>query len=192
MHYFDKIVTGFSQATGFLFSLQRAVIYIFLCAFVMPYNTAEASTDRNITIQWRANPPEENVKSYRLYYGSQSRFDSNGNLKSDFSYDYYIDLADSLRCNNQESDAPCEYLYPDELSCDNIYDTNPNCTLTNLDGTLYFSITACTDSLESGFTHEIKSIFVEDSSPDDPPTGGPSTSAAAISQIVSQILLRKN
>jgi hypothetical protein len=47
------------------------------------------------------------VIGYRLYYSSESRFESNGKPKTNFSYDYYIDLTESERCVPDTAGADC-------------------------------------------------------------------------------------
>lgn len=118
--------------------------------------SADAYTNGRATFQWKANSPQENVAGYRLYYGTKSRLDANGKPKSNFSYDYYIDLAESVRCNNLSYSNDCEYLAPNELSCKGLDAGSPSCLLSNLKGTLHLAMTAFNASQESGYTKEIK------------------------------------
>src|SRR6056297_1139570 len=102
-------------------------LFIFvLFVFGLYAGFANAYTDGTIEFAWQANPPEENVTGYRLYYDSESRFDSNNNLKSGFSYNYYIDLSESMRCSY---DNGCENLAQNELSCNGLETSSPRCTL---------------------------------------------------------------
>ena len=140
---------------------RQVFLIISICAVIAlsslstPTN-AKAYSNGEVTFSWRPNPPQENVVSYRLYYGSESRYNSNGTLKSNFSYQYYIDVAESLRCD-AETDASCEPLHIDELSC-NLDAASPRCTLSSLSGTLYFSLTACSSSAESNLTQELRAV----------------------------------
>lgn len=110
----------------------------------------------SVTFSWLANPPEENVIGYRLYYGSQSRYNSDGSYKEDFSYPQYIDFMDQVRCFGTDYSS-CEPLSSQDLQCEELYSETPRCTVYGLNGTLYFAMTACTNTAESGFTAELKS-----------------------------------
>lgn len=127
---------------------------------------ANAYDNGTIDFTWQENPPEEYVAGYRLYYGSESRFDNNGNVKSDFIYNYFIDIFESVRCSNY--DDTCEYLAPDELTCitDNVND--PVCTVGYLQGTMYLAMTAYSDNEESGYTPELTIVQTEPL-PEEPP-----------------------
>jgi hypothetical protein len=116
---------------------------------------ADAYNNGTTTFSWQANHPEENVTGYRLYYGAASRFDSSGKPINNFSYDYYIDLAESVRCTNSSYGNDCESLTRDELLCDELNTNSPFCTLSYLQGTLHLALTAYSTTMESGFTREI-------------------------------------
>jgi len=137
-------------------------LFIFvLFAFGLYAGFANAYDNGTTDFVWQANPPEENVTGYRLYYGSESRFDANNNPKSDFSYDYYIDLSSSIRCNNLSYDNDCEYLAQNEISCNGLETGSPSCTLSYLEGVLHLAMTAYTSSDESSYTHEIRIVPTE-------------------------------
>lgn len=150
-HNYRKFIRAKSQ----IISLVLVCSCILFIHLVVP-KTANAYTEGTISFKWLSNPPEDNIIGYRLYYGKSSRFNANGSTKSNFSYDYYIDFKDSLRCKTDGS--TCEYLDPNELNCQNLQASSPSCTLAQLTGTLYFSLTACSDRLESGYTHELKAV----------------------------------
>jgi len=107
------------------------------------------------SFSWLANPPEDNVIGYRLYYGSASRFNSNLTLKADFSYDYYIDFAESKRCVDDGTDANCQDLHPDDFQCENLYGDAPLCSVKKLQGLQFFAMTAYNAQAESDFTPEL-------------------------------------
>lgn len=132
-----------------------SIFYIFAVSFLI-VSSAVANTDGTVTFSWQANPTKDYVIGYRLYYGSGSRFNSNGTLKSNFSYDHYIDYSELKRCDIYSSGTSCEILSPKELQCENLYQSSPKCTVFNLRGPLYFAMTAYNAQAESGFTSELK------------------------------------
>jgi len=79
-------------------------VFFLLCSFLFcgtGGGVSAAQASQQVTFSWRANPQDDNVVGYRLYYGPGSRYDGDGHLKSGFSYDYY------LSCN----DITWHYLY---------------------------------------------------------------------------------
>ncbi|MBM9606093.1 hypothetical protein [Desulfopila inferna] len=138
-----------------------------LFIFVLYAGYANAYDNGTVELTWQENPPEEYVVGYRLYYGSDSRFDDNGNLKSNFAYNYFIDVFESVRCSNYDN--TCEYLAPDELTCitDNVND--PLCTVGNFEGTAYLAMTAYDDNEESDYTHELTIVPSEPVTEEPPP-----------------------
>jgi hypothetical protein len=124
------------------------------------YDIANAAAPTSVRFQWQANPPEEYVVGYRLYYGTQSRYNSDGSLKENFSYTQYIDFVDQVRCSG-ENYSYCEALSLQDLQCENLSSETPLCTVHGLSGTLYFTMTACTNTAESGFTTELQYITPE-------------------------------
>lgn len=166
--------------------LSRIFLYSFF-AFLLNTIPAEAYVDGTISFQWQPNPSEENVTSYRLYYGSQSRYDSSGNPKSNFVYDYYIDLSESVQCNNLSYNNDCEYLPRNALYCDGLSNGTPQCTLSNLQGTLHLALTARSSLEESNYTQEIK---IAPNSQSTPPPGSGSSNARGLPAI--RMLLLKS
>jgi hypothetical protein len=138
-----------------LFFLNLLFVFLLFAVFLHA-GPADAYTKGRASFQWKANPAQETVAGYRLYYGTKSRFDAAGKPKSNFAYDYYIDLAESVRCNNLSYSNDCEYLAPNELSCKGLDSGSPSCSLANLQGTLHFAMTAFNASKESGYTKEFK------------------------------------
>ena len=80
---------------------------------------------------------------------------SSGAPKANFSYDYYIDFTDQMRCDGYNEATFCQELKPEELQCEHLYDDVPICTISNQHGQLYFALTAYNAQSESGFTPEL-------------------------------------
>ncbi len=163
--------------------LNRIFICILFTFFIHTSAAANAYAAGQTTFKWQANPSQENVIGYRLYYGSQSRVDSNGKLKSNFTYDYYIDLAKSVRCNNLSYANDCEYLPSNELSCVGLDSNSPQCTLSNLQGTLHLALTAYNSATESNYTSEIKIA---------PGSLPPNSRNSKLNPAIQMLLLSKN
>ena len=109
----------------------------------------------SVTFSWLANPSDENVLGYHLYYCTQSRFNTDNSAKQNFAYSHVIDLNNGILCRGpQYSD--CENLDAGELQCDNLYGESPTCTLSGLEGNLHFAMTAYSSSAESEYTSELK------------------------------------
>ncbi len=117
-------------------------------------NNVNAANTKSVTFQWQANPADEYVVGYRLYYGSQSRYNDDGSLKENFSYTQFIDFMDQVRCSGSDY-SYCEALSTQDLQCENLYTGTPLCTVNGLSGTLYFTMTAYTNTAESSFTSEL-------------------------------------
>ena len=165
------------------FSLSRiSIIFLFLVFTSAVF--VEASIGGTVTFSWQANPSEDYVIGYRLYYGADSRFNSNGTLKTSFSYDYYIDFSDFMRCDASSNGTSCEMLRPEELQCENLYESVPQCTISNLYGYLYFTLTAYNAQAESSFTPELSlTVTPENVNPE---------GLTTVPQIILMLLLKKN
>lgn len=133
----------------------RSIFILFLLLLTSGSGAAEASVGGSVSFKWRANPPEDYVIGYRLYYGESSRFNSNGASKANFSYDYYIDFAEQERCEGGSNGTECMALNSTELDCRNLYGDVPQCTVSKLHGLLYFALTAYNAQTESNFTKEL-------------------------------------
>jgi len=120
---------------------------------------AAAHAAEKASFSWLANPPEDNVIGYRLYYGSESRYTLNQTLKTNFTYDYYIDFAEAKRCLDDGTDANCRDLSAADFQCQNLYGEAPLCTVYGLNGLLYFAMTAYNAQAESDFTPELSVRF---------------------------------
>lgn len=118
-----------------------------------------AFASKPATFSWGANPQDDNVIGYRLYYGSSSRFTNGGQLKSGFSYTYYLDFANAQRCRTTKSGPVCEQYRDNEVRCEGLNSETPKCTLYGLGGYEYFTMTAYNAQAESNYTKELKSHF---------------------------------
>jgi len=152
----NTVRTG-SDRTGYrpVFPFLVAVLSFFL----LSTSSAYAHGVEYASFSWQANPPEDNVIGYRLYYASESRFNPNQTLKTDFSYDYYIDFAESKRCVDDGTETDCQDLSDDDFQCNNLYGDTPLCTIYQLKGVQYFAMTAYNAQVESGFTQELSVRF---------------------------------
>jgi hypothetical protein len=149
-----KLSTCAKAAKALFFSLNR--FFFFACIVFMCVGPVEANVPPGeVTFSWQANPPEDNVIGYRLYYGAYSRFNPNGSVKSNFSYRYYIDFADQVRCDAYSDGISCKLLTTEELQCENLYGEVPKCSVPDLHGHLYFALTAYNAQSESSFTPEL-------------------------------------
>lgn len=130
------------------------------CTILLNIFPAAAFALDKVTFSWEANPPEDYVLGYRLYYGTSSRFGADGMPKTSFSYDYYIDFFHSERCLADGTAGDCERLDLTELKCEDLYNQTPRCTVANLPGQKYFfAMTAYNADTESGYTQELSAPF---------------------------------
>lgn len=143
----------FHGGTVFLF------FFCLLCWGGMSVGVSTARAVDHAIFSWRANPQGDNVLGYRLYYGTKSRLDSAGHVKSGFSYAYYLDFARSQRCRLTASGPVCEPYNSSDVSCEGLYGETPKCTLHGLSGWKYFTMTAYNSEAESDYTAELKSFF---------------------------------
>jgi len=134
-------------------------LFCILCWGGISVGVSTVRAEGQATFSWRANPQDDNVLGYRLYYGPSSRLDSGGHAKSGFSYAYYLDFAQSQRCRITKSDPVCETYSASEVDCEGLSGERPKCTLHGLGGWRYFTMTAYNAQAESGYTTELKSFF---------------------------------
>ena len=131
-------------------------IFLFLPAvFCVPNGYAVD----HATFSWRANPQDDAVIGYRLYYGSSSRYDNSGRLKSNFKYDVYIDFAEEEVCHFTASSPVCTPYEDSLVSCEDLGGEHPRCTLHKLNGWKFFTMTAYNTQAESSYTTELKAYF---------------------------------
>ena len=131
-----------------------------LCCVVIGGGFSSANAADQVTISWRANPQNDNVLGYRIYFGAESRFDGSGLVKAGFSYTYYLDLSESKLCLQTESGPVCEPFTEDDVDCTGLFSETPRCTLYNLDeGRTYFAMTAYSAQAESDYTHELTGFY---------------------------------
>ena len=138
------------------------VVFLILCCCVLygaGGGVSVAQASGQVTFSWRANPQDDNVVGYRLYYGSTSRYDSTGHLKSGFSYDHYLDFATFQRCRTTKSGPVCEQYADNEVRCQGLNTNKPRCTIYGLGGYKYFTMTAYNAQAESAYTKELKSYL---------------------------------
>jgi len=125
-----------------------AAAFLLVACFISPVQAGNG-----VTISWHANSADENILGYRLYYGSESRFTAGG-------YDYYIDFNSWQRCPANSEGVDCEPL-ADTVSCENLSQDYPTCTVHDLRGHVYLAMTAYSAQLESGYTQELDFISPE-------------------------------
>ncbi len=111
------------------------------------------------TFSWRANPQDEAVVGYRLYYGSFSRYDAAGLLKADFNYDFYLDFVEEEVCSLTSAGPVCEPYSDAQVQCEDLAGEQPKCTLYGLTDIKYFAMTAYNYEEESPYTQELKAYF---------------------------------
>lgn len=145
---------------------QILVACLLFVALSVSSNVSPAQAE-DLTFSWRSNPVEELIFSYRLYYGPESRYETLNFFlpKSDFLYEYFIDLVLELRCPTDSSkDIDCEQLPLGTVSCQNsfwprypgdpgypggqeylggpVYSEYQQCTVLDLPSQSYFTLTA--------------------------------------------------
>ena len=123
--------------------------FLLIAFFVFADLTPALAAD-GITFSWRANPVEDEVVGYRLYYGQESRLTGG-------QYEHYIDFTSSESCPANTSGYGCEPLTDDAVSCEDLFRETPKCSVNNLPGGLYFAMTAYNAQAESDYTHELQS-----------------------------------
>ncbi len=127
-----------------------SVACFLLAAFFVSADLSPAQAAEGITFSWRANPVEDEVVGYRLYYGQESRLTGG-------QYERYIDFTSSESCLADTIGYGCEPLAADAVSCEDLFRETPKCTVNGLPGGLYFAMTAYNAQAESDYTHELQS-----------------------------------
>ena len=125
-----------------------SVVCFLLVPFFVSADLSPAQAVEGITFSWSANPVEDEVVGYRLYYGPESRF-SGGH------YEYYIDFTYSESCPADTNGYGCEPLAADAVTCEDLFLETPKCTVNGLSGGLYFAMTAYNAQAESDYTNEL-------------------------------------
>lgn len=170
-----------SEAFVFNRGCQAAVACLLLLALSISFNVSPVQAE-DLTFSWRANPEEELIFSYRLYYGPESRYEplsffspksgfyeplSFSSPKSGFSYEYFIDLVLELRCPADScNDDDCEQLPAGTVSCQGLSGSESSeylqCTVLDLPSQSYFTLTAYDGSEEeSDYSNELTNIEPE-------------------------------
>jgi hypothetical protein len=102
-----------------------------------------------VSFSWQANPPEDEVIGYRLYYGTSSRHVVGG-------YEEYIDFGSQQRCPADRHGFGCIPLGTGVVTCEDLYRESPRCTVTDLSGHLFFSMTAYNATSEGEYSTEVE------------------------------------
>ena len=139
---FRMTPTGAPRKIAPLFLPLLGLIYLF-CGL----GTAEAA----VSFLWQANPPEEEVLGYRLYYGTSSRYVVGG-------YAQYIDFGSLQRCPADGHGLGCVPLGTDAVTCENLYRDSPKCTVNDLSGHLFFAMTAYNATSEGEYSAEVEYV----------------------------------
>ncbi|HFQ90719.1 MAG TPA: hypothetical protein ENK27_11660 [Desulfobulbus sp.] len=172
--------------------------FLVLVLFLVSGSLTGALAAGQVTFSWRANPPEDHVLGYRLYYGTRSRFDSTGHPRPGFHYDSFIDFTESERCDGSDPQS-CEALSAGEVVCENLWGDTPRCTVSGLTGPLYVAMTAYNAQMESDYTHELY-LPPPPAAASPPVAGGPNLPPSArippgtvhmLQEVYSLLLLKK-
>jgi hypothetical protein len=123
-----------------------------LAVSLAPWSVQAAES---ISLSWVANPVEDNIVGYRLYYGTRSRYTDDGRLAANFYYDYYLDFTSWERCSLATGEPVCETIADGDVSCVDLYGESPQCTVYNFQGSLFFAMTAYSSQAESDYTQEL-------------------------------------
>ena len=123
-------------------------LFCILLVFFSLSVAVTAWAGQDVTFSWRANPVEDGVIGYRLYMGEVSR--STGT-----SYPYYVDFGSWELCFLQNGDSVCDPLPDYAVSCQDLDREIPTCTLHDIEGDLYYAMTAYSSTAESDFTQEL-------------------------------------
>jgi hypothetical protein len=137
--------------TVFFRSFYRVPFAVFLVAafLIVPARAAAG-----VSFSWRANPVEDDVVGYRLYYGVRSRSAAG-------HYDYYIDFTSMERCPAEGGGWGCDPLPASAVSCQDLFREIPKCTVNDLPGRSYLAMTAYNSVSESDYTQEIAYVSPE-------------------------------
>ena len=151
---FLKVATTLNLSTKMI--KKPNVIFLVLVNILSAviFSSSFASENNGTTFEWRPNPSNEKIIGYRLYYGNTSRYNSKGNLKSKFKYDSYIDFSSGKLCagNNFKK---CKDMTSSDFKCSKDITGKTKCTIFNIKGNKYFSLTAYNFIKESNYSKEI-------------------------------------
>lgn len=140
----------------YLFSFSRTIIRSslvcsLLVALLVSADLSPAQAAKGITFSWLANPVEDEIVGYRLYYGPESRFTAG-------HYDRYIDFTSLQSCPAGTNGYGCEPLTDNAVSCKDLFRETPKCTVKVGSGDWYFALTAYNAQAESDYTKELSCI----------------------------------
>lgn len=128
---------------------------LLLVGFFVSASASSVQAGEGVSFSWRANPVEDQIIGYRLYLGQESRYDEENQLKMNFSYDYYVDLTSWEYCPADSDGYGCNPLPDDAVSCVDLFQENPKCTIHDLQDWSYFALTAYNAQEESDYTQEL-------------------------------------
>jgi hypothetical protein len=131
-------------------------------AWLLLFCFSPQTAGAGVTFSWQANPSQDEIVGYRLYYGTESRTVVGG-------YDQYIDFASLQRCPVGGNGLHCTPLRVEAVTCLDLYRDEPKCTVNDLNGHLFFAMTAYNATDESEYTPELE--YLPFLSPGEP--GGP-------------------
>jgi len=134
----------FAEKNTLTLNLVAFVILVLSCFRSQPAAAA-------IAFSWHANPTQDEIVGYRLYYGRQSRTVTDG-------YEQYIDFGSMRRCPADGNDLLCAPLDEHAVTCQDLYRSEPQCIVHDLTGPLYFAITAYNASDESEYSLELTNV----------------------------------
>ena len=135
--------------------IRRTALSVYVLFLLHVLAAGAQAAVNSVSFTWKANPPDENVVGYRLYYGSVSRFLVNGVEKVNIPYTYYIDFTEEMRCEADGGATNCEPLGSGDIQCINLFGDTPTCTVFNMRDRTYVAMTAYNAQEESDFTEEL-------------------------------------
>jgi len=128
---------------------------LLMVAFFVFAGVSNVQAEGEISFSWSANPVEDQIIGYRLYLGQESRYDAENQLKMNFSYDYYIDFTSWEYCPADGDGYGCAPLPDGAVSCVDLFQENPKCTIQNSQNWSFFTLTAYNSQEESDYTPEL-------------------------------------
>ena len=141
------IITSFSRRIW-----HSSAACLLLAAFFVSAGVSHVQAGEGVSFSWRANPVEDEIVGYRLYYGQESRLAAS-------SYEYYIDFTSWERCPAGQDGFGCEPLPADAVTCQDLFLETPTCTVFDLQDRLYFAMTAYNAIAESDYTQEVSVLI---------------------------------
>lgn len=141
---------------------QYLIVNIVIAVLLVTFFAATTQAAEPLTFSWLANPADDYIVGYKLYYGSDSRYDANGQLIADFVYDGYYDFGTMERCTIEGDQVFCRYFDQEDADCQDLFGEQPTCTITQQSDQEYFTLTAYNSESESDYTVELYSSLGPD------------------------------